>query len=72
MEIPREAAVVLGHLRTGTTTAGVTQEREIRSAWKPDRVIEHRELAELHEVVSAAARAQLRPRAILQPGGDAA
>ena len=62
---------MIGDLRAGAAAARVTEQREVRPPRaSPTRVVEHRELAELDEVVAAAARAELRPRAILHPGGD--
>ena len=71
MQLAREPAVVLGDLRTSPTAARVAQEREVLAAREPARFVEHRELAELDEVIAAPARAELCPGAILQSGGHA-
>ena len=71
MELARQPAVVLRDLRTRAAAAGVAEEREVLAAREPRRVVEHRELAELDEVIAAAARAELRPGAILQLRGHA-
>ena len=66
MELARQPAVVLSDLRTGAAAAGVAEEREVVAARESRRVVEHREPAELDEVIAAPARAELRPGAILQ------
>ena len=69
MQLARQPAVVLRNLRAGAAAARVAEERQVLAARQPRRVVEHRELAELDEVIAAAARAELRPRAILQARG---
>ena len=72
MPIAREAAVVLRDLRAGPPAAGVTEQREVLARRQPDRAVGHGELPELDEVIAAAARPELRPRAILEAGRDVA
>jgi hypothetical protein len=66
MELAREAAVMLRDLRAGAAAARVTEEGEIAPGGKTGRLIEDCELSELDEVIAAAARAELRPRAVLE------
>ena len=66
MELARQPAVVLSDLRTGAAAARVAEEREVLAARESRRVVEHRELAELDEVIAAPTRAELRPGTILQ------
>jgi len=65
----RQLAVMVGDLRTGAAAAGVAEQREVPSRRESGRTVEHRELAELDEVIAAAARAELSPGAVLHPRG---
>ena len=67
MELARQPAVVLRDLRAGAAAARVAEQREVLArAAGPTASSVDRQLAELDEVIAAAARAELRPRAILQ------
>src|SRR5882762_5181796 len=66
MELTRQLAVVLSDLRTRATAARVAEECEVLAAREPSRVLQHRELAELDEVIAAPTRAELCPGTILQ------
>src|SRR5262245_35391376 len=70
MELTREATVMLRHLRSSAAASRVTQEREVRPVREANGVVEDRQLAEFDEVVAAAARAELSPRAVFHPGRD--
>ena len=70
MELPCQPTVMLRNLRTCASTAGMAEERQVPAGRETDSVVEHGELAELHEVVAAPARPQLGPGAILQSGRD--
>ena len=48
----------------------MTQQRQVFAARKTHGLVKHGELSELDEMIAAAARAQLRPRAILHPRRD--
>jgi hypothetical protein len=67
MKVPCEPAVMLRDLRPGSAAARVAQEREVLALREADCVIGYRQLAELDEVIATAARAELRPRAVLHP-----
>jgi len=54
---------------TRATATRVAEEREVLTARESRRVVEHREPAELDEVIAAPPRAELCPGAILQPRG---
>src|ERR1700674_593266 len=69
MEFARQPAVVLSDLRPRSTAARVAQECEVLTARESRRLVEHRETAELDEVIAGPARAELCPGAILQPRG---
>src|SRR6266487_5588806 len=71
MEVPCQPAVVLRDLRAGAATAGMAEQRDVLAGRESHRIVEHGQLAELDEVVAASARAQLRPRAVLQARCDA-
>jgi hypothetical protein len=60
---------MVGDLRAGAAAAGVAEEREVCSRFESGRTVEHRELAELDEVIAGAARAELGPGAVLHPRG---
>ena len=66
MLLARHATVVRRHLRARSAAARMAQQREILPGRQACRVVEHGQLAELDEVVAAAARAELRPRLVLQ------
>src|SRR5713101_6048365 len=70
MELARQSAVVLRDLRTGATAARVAEECEVLTAQESRRVVKHRELAELDEVIAAPTRAELCPGTILQVRGQ--
>ena len=69
--LTREPAVVLGHLGARAAAAGVAEEREVLAGREAHGGVEHRQQAELDEVIAAAARAELRPGAVLESRGDA-
>src|SRR6266852_4320963 len=69
MELARQPAVVLSDLRTSATAARVAKECEVLTARESRRVVKHRELAELDEVIAAPTRAELCPGAIFQSRG---
>ena len=68
MLLARQAAEVRGHGVAGSTAPRVAEQSQVPPLRQTGRRIEHREHAELHEVVAASARAELCPRAVLQPG----
>src|SRR5229473_6068190 len=70
MELARQPAVVLSDLRPRATAARVAQQCEVLTARESRRLVEHREAAELDEVIAAPARAELCPGAILQSRGQ--
>jgi hypothetical protein len=70
MEITCQPTVMLRHLCARPATARMAQEREVLALRESDCVIDNGKLSEFHEVVAAAAGAQLIPGAILQPGGN--
>src|SRR4029079_17335459 len=69
MKISREAALVLRDLRPGSPAARMAEQRKILARRHADDVIDHGQLAELDEMIAAAARTELAPRAILQARG---
>src|SRR6266852_8421885 len=69
VELTRQLAVVLSDLRTSAAAARVAEEFEVLAARESRRVVRHRELAELDEVIAAPARAELCPGTILQVRG---
>ncbi len=69
--VARHAAEVRRNGIPGAAAARVAEQREVLPGLEAERRVEHREDAELDEVVAAAARAELRPRAVLQTGRDA-
>src|SRR5713101_3442485 len=71
MELARQTAVVLSDLRTSATAAGVAEECEVLAARESRRVVQHRESAELDEVIAAPTGAELCPGTILQGRGHA-
>src|SRR5712692_3720541 len=71
MELARQPAVVLSDLRTSATAARVAKECEVLTARESRRVVKHRELAELDEMIAAPTRAELCPGAIFQSRGHA-
>src|ERR1700733_7351433 len=71
MELARQPAVVLRDLRTGATAARVAEECKVLTGRKSRRVVKHRELAELDEMIPAPTRAELGPGAVLQSRGHA-
>src|SRR5262245_47224200 len=70
MHLASELAVVPCDLRTRAATAGMTEKRQVLALRQPDIGVHHVHDAELDEVIAAAARAELRPRAILQASGE--
>src|SRR3984893_2453155 len=69
MKLARQPAVVLSDLCTRTSAPRVAEECEVLTARESRRLVEHRETAELDEMIAGPARAELRPGAILQPRG---
>ena len=70
MNIARELAEVLRDLRARPPAARMTEQREVGARREADRLVHDGQLAELDEVVPAAARAELRPRPILELRGN--
>src|SRR3989442_15902476 len=66
MELTRQLVVVLSELPTSATAARVGEQGEVLAARESRRVVKHRELAELDEVIAAPTRAELCPGTILQ------
>src|SRR3954462_8141465 len=65
MQSARKLAVMLRDLRARAAAAREAEEGEVRARREASRWIGHRQLAELHEMIAAAARPKLRPGAIL-------
>ena len=57
----RQLAVVVADLRAGATAAAMAEEREVFAGLEAGGRVQHRERAELDEVIAAAAGAELRP-----------
>src|SRR5215472_10207378 len=70
MKVPRKTAVVVCDVGASAAAARMTQQGQVCAARKTHGLVEHGELPELDEMIAAAARAQLRPRAILHPRRD--
>src|SRR5260370_20768917 len=66
VDLTRRLAVVLSDLRTSAAAARVAEECEVLAARESRRVVQHRELPELDEVIAAPTRAELCPGTILQ------
>src|SRR5216684_6627500 len=71
VELTRQLAVVLSDLRTSAAAARVAEECEVLAARESRRVVQHRESAELDEVIAAPTGAELCPGTILQGRGHA-
>src|SRR6185436_14103105 len=67
--LPRELAVFGGHLRAGAAASAVRQQGQVAACGDAQAVVIDAERTELDEVVSAPARAELRPRLVLAPAG---